>query len=252
MKQVNPIKFHWARLVRLTRNAVVIGLLSVIAIGFLTTSSLAAGFDTTTIGPKSNLQGAILDGVNLSQKDVNTSYLGGASLVGANLSGANLSGSIFQRANLSKANLSGADLRGTIWSSFDQGDATSLMFYETLARLGIKPDSKVMPDGFALLMLGAYAETYVPKIEYYSEMESYTCGYPDVQCLRMAQRSREVSFPDTAVATLTDADFSNADLRGACLQHADLNGVKLLGTIYDAKTLWPKDFDPSKVGAILK
>lgn len=251
MKQVSPIKFHLARLVRLTRNAIAIGLLSAIAIGFLTTSSLAAGFDTATIGPKSNLEGAILDGVNLSQKDINTSYLGDASLVGANLSDANLSGSIFQRANLSKANLSGADLRWTVWGSFNQ-DVASWMFYETLARLGIKPDSNVNLDEFTGLMLGAYGQTYVPKIENYSEIDSYTCAYPDVQCLYMATRSREVPFLDAAVATLTDADFSNADLRGAVLQFVNLSGVKLSGAIYDAKTVWPKDFDPSKVGAILK
>ena len=140
MKQVNPIKFHLARLVRLTRNAIAISLLSVIAIGFLTTSSLAAGFDTATIGPRSNLQDAILDGVNLSQKDVSDSYLNRASLVGANLSGANLSGSIFHQANLSKANLSGADLRQTVWSALDK-DVAMVMFSELLTRLGISLDS---------------------------------------------------------------------------------------------------------------
>ena len=252
MKQVNPIKFHLARLVRLTRNAIAISLLSVIAIGFLTTSSLAAGFDTATIGPRSNLQDAILDGVNLSQKDVSDSYLNRASLVGANLSGANLSGSIFHQANLSKANLSGADLRQTVWSALDK-DVAMVMFSELLTRLGISLDSNYRPGEFDGLMLQAYLGTLhlTRTEEYYAGIESYPCGYPDVQCLQSVTRTREVSLPN-AEAKLTDADFSNADLRGAFLKYVNLSGVKLSGAIYDAKTAWPQNFDPSKVGAILK
>lgn len=252
MKQVNPIKFHLARLVRLTRNAIAISLLSVIAIGFLTTSSLAAGFDTATIGPRSNLRYAILDGVNLSQKDVSDSYLFGASLVGANLRGANLSGSIFQQANLSKANLSGADLRRTVWSALDK-DVAIVMFSELLTRLGISFDSNYFPGEFDGLMVQAYfGGLHLTHPEEYYELTSYKCGEPDVQCLQRVTRTREVSLEYDGDATLTDADFSNADLRGAFLKYANLSGVKLSGAIYDAKTAWPQNFDPSKVGAILK
>jgi uncharacterized protein YjbI with pentapeptide repeats len=59
-------------------------------------------------------------------------------------------------------------------------------------------------------------------------------------------------------AEFPGASFRDADLRSANLRGADLSGAKglistdLTGAIYDARTRWPKGFDPQQHGAVMR
>ena len=67
-----------------------------------------------TSGKQANLQGADLQGQDLSQ-----ALLLGANLEQANLQGANLQGTVLQQANLSGACLQGANLeRANLWGAY--------------------------------------------------------------------------------------------------------------------------------------
>jgi hypothetical protein len=54
---------------------------------------------------------------------------------------------------------------------------------------------------------------------------------------------------DLSGADLACADLTNAQLSGACLRDASLQDACLDGVRWDAETIWPDGFDPSKHGA---
>ena len=56
---------------------------------------------------------------------------------------------------------------------------------------------------------------------------------------------------DCRGASFEGSQLVRADLRGCRLARCDLSGAELTGSVYDAKTEWPEEFDAQAAGCVL-
>jgi uncharacterized protein YjbI with pentapeptide repeats/stress response protein SCP2 len=172
-----------------------------------------------------NLTGVNLTGKSLSQVNLSSANLSGAELSGTNLHGANLSEANLCHANLHKANLNSANLRKTIFIKANLNEVS--LYYANLSEANL--------SGLNLSGINLYPETN----------------------LSMANLSKanltglNLSKLELMEADLSNADLSKTNLFEANLEGANLEGAKLQQALYNARTTFPKSFNPIKAGAYL-
>lgn len=172
-----------------------------------------------------NLPGVNLTGKSLSQVNLSSANLSGAELSGTNLHGANLSEANLCHANLHKANLNSANLRKTKFINANLSEVS--LYYANLSEANL--------SGLDLSGVNLYPETN----------------------LRMVNLSKaNLSGLNLSKLELMEADLSNANLIKtnlfeANLEGANLEGAKLQQALYNARTTFPKRFNPFKAGAYL-
>ena len=139
----------------------------------------------------------------------------------AYLSYANLSGAYLSHANLSHADLRGADLRGADLRGAD-------LSYADLRGANLSHADLRRAD-----LRHAY-------------LSDADLGYADLRGadLRRANLSGAyLSYANLRGANLRGANLSGADLRGAYLRDADIRGAYLRNVVFNADTIFPKNFD---------
>ncbi|MEG4112192.1 MULTISPECIES: pentapeptide repeat-containing protein [unclassified Microcoleus] len=172
-----------------------------------------------------NLAGVNLTGKSLSQVNLSSANLSGAELSGTNLHGANLSEANLCHSNLHKANLNSANLRKTKFLNANLSEVR--LYYANLSEANL--------SGLDLSSVNLYPETN----------------------LRMVNLSKaNLSGLNLSKLEFMEADLSNANLIKTNLfetnlEGANLEGAKLQQTVYNARTTFPKRFNPVNAGAYL-
>jgi len=169
-----------------------------------------------------DLQGAALEGADLAhailiRADFREARLDGADLRGAYLTAARLRGADLSQADLQGAYLCGADLTGARLARADLRSAT-LQGWNLPLVFGLVGMGLLLQAGGLALVLARPVPGLSPWI--------FLAGLlMNLGLLLLLRRAR---------ATLTDAELEAADLRDAR---------------YDARTRWPRGFDPKARGA---
>ena len=172
-----------------------------------------------------NLAGVNLTGKSLSQVNLSSANLSGAELSGTNLHGANLSEANLCHANLHKANLNSANLRKTKFIKANLNEVR--LYYANLSEANL--------SGLNLSGVNLYQETNLTMVN-----------------LSKANLSGlNLSKLELMKADLSNANLNKTNLFEANLEGAKLEGAKLQQALYNARTTFPKSFNPFKAGAYL-
>ncbi|MFD4932897.1 pentapeptide repeat-containing protein, partial [Peribacillus butanolivorans] len=163
-----------------------------------------------------NLSEANLTGASLSYTELSWVLMVGANLSGADLGKANLSGAIAINANLAgaimtKAKLSDAQLHGATLTGTD------------LTRANLTNANLAKAD----FTDGILAEA-------------------DLTCADLSGAS--LFKTNLFGANLAEANLRRANLLSACLLAKNLSSAHMSGVYHDDKTIWPDDFDQSRLG----
>jgi hypothetical protein len=150
-----------------------------------------------------------------------------ASLEGADLYRANLQSAELRGADLTGADLRGADLRGADLSR--PGHA----LVNELADLGLTWLAAMS------LPLALFRSLLAP-----GDLRAMVIIICAASFAQVFQTSLKWNEPLRSPRNMRGAILEEADLRGAALA-----GTKLTGARYDARTRWPKGFDPTRHGA---
>ncbi len=170
--------------------------------------------------------------------DISMADLSMADLSWAYLYGANLSRSILTDANLKWAMLNVADLSEAYLQNVLLGGAILKNTNLVSADLNYAKMESITDDGKDE---GRSYETILKNADLSSaNLVGAKLGGADLSGVKFIE------------ANLSQTDLSFADLSYADLTGANLEQIKLVKTRYNDGTVWPKGFDPDKVGAILQ
>jgi len=172
-----------------------------------------------------NLAGVNLTGKSLSQVNLSSANLSSAELSGTNLHGANLSEANLCHANLHKANLNSANLRKTKFIKANLNEVS--LYYANLSEANL--------SGLNLSGVNLYPETNL--------------SMANLSKANLTQLN--LSKLELMEADLSNANLSKTNLFEANLEGANLEGAKLQQALYNARTTFPKSFNPIKAGAYL-
>ncbi|MCB9758513.1 MAG: pentapeptide repeat-containing protein [Alphaproteobacteria bacterium] len=213
------------------------------------------------------LSRAILEGARLRKTHLEGANLNDTVLMSADLSGAQLWGATFHGADLRGATVrtwaSGADFTGALydgntdWGSNPPPDgALGPGGTADYARLhGVDASGK---DLFRMQLIGAVleeadlSEAVLLEADL-TEVQARNADFTraDLGFARLARadlRGAELAQASLSGAILIDADLRGASLVGADLQRAQLDRARLDDALADARTAWPRDFDPVAAG----
>jgi uncharacterized protein YjbI with pentapeptide repeats len=171
-----------------------------------------------------HLEGAALQGVDLSRVDLSGAHLEGADLFRANLSGANLAGAILTNAGLSGAILTNADLSGAILTEAYLSGACLLGANLSRADLSEADLEEVDLSGRHLGGMRLIGVNLT--------RADLSWAYLNGVDLSGANLTRaDLTQTDLSGANLTKADLGAVDLSGASLTGANLSGAHLGGAV---------------------
>ncbi len=244
-------------------------------------NGLPAG--TLVVGPKAQLSGAQLAGMDLSRLALMGADLSEADLTGADLSRARMAGSGLRRAVLVSASLRRTDLRGArlTGANLEGADLTRANLCAadlggaqlSQARLaGALVDSRTRFSGSAphgVVVLGPHTDLRAADLTDHtlsgvslqgSNLKGVSLSGASLEGLDLFGANLEgaqlegadLIGTDLRGANLENADLRYADLSSARLQDADLTGAvltgaTLLGAVYSGSTIWPSGYAPQSV-----
>lgn len=180
--------------------------------------------------------GLITQGVGvifLAEADLQQVYLNGAFMVEAHLAGTNMERASMEDAHLEWARLGDANLAG----------AEMARVYLVAAHLGgtILTGAR-LPGAQALGANLAGADL--------SEADLTGANLQWAFLATSNLQGTNLARANLAGSELKGANLAHANLAGADLQDTHLTWTRLRGAIYDAKTVWPEEFDPQLAGAV--
>jgi uncharacterized protein YjbI with pentapeptide repeats len=159
------------------------------------------------------------------------------------------------RTKLWAADFRGARLDGAIlmWNNIDDATRFDANFHpEWPEFLLIGPDRKLrgadMPAEFLY-------STDISRADLSAANLKFSC-LEKARCVQTNFANADLRFVDATEAILREAKFhwaklQKSNLRRADLSRAELSSASLRSAVYDEKTVWPTDFDPSTAGCIL-
>ena len=187
---------------------------------------LASGY---LVGPKANLNGAVLNGDDLSNATINGADLSNTSLNGVNFTGANLTGANLTGAAATGANFTGANLsKALVYGLFDGANLTNANLAGTFFN----------PLTLASLSSGGIIGAPASMATGWSIVHGYLVG-PLANLIGANLNGANLAGVVFAGANLTNADITNADLSGANLSSSILTGVHATGATNSALTSCP-------------
>lgn len=164
------------------------------------------------VGPRVNLYGRNLSGLNLTDVDLWNAQLGSANFSGANLTRTNFTGALMQNSSLSNATASRTIFLGSILNGADVSgtNLSTAYFGSNMRGLTMTSDgSTVLPTNYAFRNSNLVGPS-------------------------MVQYNANLSGADLSGLNLSGSNFWQADLSGANLSNANLTSADLRATLTGA------------------
>lgn len=180
-----------------------------------------------------DLSGAVLYRADLSEGNFANSVFHGSVLVQANLTRAKLEGAYLIETQLQGAILELANLRGV--------DAPRAQFQGAFLVSANLENAKFYEANFQHASLEKAVLT---------NAELFTANLENAYLNAAILENAVLLGSNLKGARIWAADLSNADIRGADFQECKLGELIMDNAVYDNKTAWPDDFDPTHFGAI--
>lgn len=174
---------------------------------------------------------------DLSRANLTESALFGANLPRANLTESNLAGSYMSNTNLTGVSLHGADLTSTFLPS---GNLTRAHLTE--ANL---TDSYLVDVNLTSARLNDANLTGANL----SSANLTNAFLPSANLINARLTEANLNKANLTGAKLNDANLKRANLTGANLTGANLTSANLTGVEHDNETIWPEDFDQTRLGS---